>query len=460
MATAIIMTKNRTTQQWQELDAQRHLHPFTDFNQYAKKPGRIINRAEHIYIYDTDNNQMLDGMSGLWCCSLGYSQPAIAEAVSRQFEQLPYYNNFFQCSNAPAVELAERLVDMAPERFTHVFFTNSGSEANDTNIRLVRRYWDLQDKPNKRIIISRQNAYHGSTIASASLGGFGFVHQQFETLPYVEHIVDPNWFVNGGDLSPEEFGLQAARALEKKIDEIGEDNIAAFIAEPIQGAGGVIVPPDNYWPEVSRILKARDILFISDEVICGFGRTGQLFGSQTLGTEPDLITFAKAVTNGFQPLGGVLVSDKVASVITAKGGEFAHGFTYSGHPIACAAAMATLDIMHSENIFERVRDYAAPYLQKRWAELGEHPIVGHTRGLGMFGSMELVRNKKTRERLAPDQVSGGICRDLAMENGLVMRAVGDSMIISPPLICTHAEIDTLIERATKALDQTAERFSV
>jgi putrescine aminotransferase len=308
------MSKVRTTEEWKALDAKSHLHPFTDFNEHAKTRGRIIERAEHIYIYDTDGNKFLDGMSGLWCCSLGYSQPKIADAVQRQFQQLPYYNNFFQCSNAPAVELADRLVSMAPEQFSHVFFTNSGSEANDTNIRLVRRYWDLQNKPNKRIILSRNNAYHGSTIASASLGGFEFVHNQFEKLPYIEHIVDPNWYKNGGDLSPEEFGIQAARALEKKIDELGEDNIAAFIAEPLQGAGGVIVPPDSYWPEVSRILKARNILFISDEVICGFGRTGQLFGCQTYATEPDLITFAKAVTNGFQPLGGVLVLARSALV--------------------------------------------------------------------------------------------------------------------------------------------------
>ena len=454
------MSKVRTTEEWKALDAKSHLHPFTDFNEHAKTRGRIIERAEHIYIYDTDGNKFLDGMSGLWCCSLCYSQPKIADAVQRQFQQLPYYNNFFQCSNAPAVELADRLVSMAPEQFSHVFFTNSGSEANDTNIRLVRRYWDLQNKPNKRIILSRNNAYHGSTIASASLGGFEFVHNQFEKLHYIEHIVDPNWYKNGGDLSPEEFGIQAARALEKKIDELGEDNIAAFIAEPLQGAGGVIVPPDSYWPEVSRILKARNILFISDEVICGFGRTGQLFGCQTYATEPDLITFAKAVTNGFQPLGGVLVSEKVASVVMASGGEFGHGFTYSGHPIACAAALATLDIMESENITDRVRSDIGPYLQKRWAELAEHPIVGHTRGVGMVGSLELVRNKETRERLAPGQMSGGVCRSNSIASGLVMRAVGDSMIIAPPLICSHAEIDLLIERATNALDKTAEHFKV
>ena len=249
------MSNNRTTAQWKQMDASRHLHPFTDFNDYQKNHGRIIERAEHIYIYDTDGKKMLDAMSGLWCCSLGYSQPAIAEAVQAQFQQLPYYNNFFQCSNTPAVELADKLVRMTPEQFTHVFFTNSGSEANDTNIRLIRRYWDIKKQPKKRFILARTNAYHGSTIAAASLGGFEFVHNQFETLPYADHIIDPNWYNNGEDLSPEEFGLHAARALERRIDELGEENVAAFIAEPIQGAGGVIVPPDSYWPEVSRILN-------------------------------------------------------------------------------------------------------------------------------------------------------------------------------------------------------------
>ena len=454
------MINTRTTQQWQNLDAQNHLHPFTDYHEYNQRPGRIINRAEHIYIYDTDNNKMLDAMSGLWCCSLGYSQPEIAEAVTRQFSQLPYYNNFFQCSNAPAVELAERLVKITPEQFNHVFFTGSGSEANDTNIRLIRRYWDLKEQPKKRIILSRTNAYHGSTIAAASLGGFNFVHQQFEKLPYVQHLPDPNWYCNGAHLSAEEFGLQTARELEKRIDELGEENIAAFIAEPIQGAGGVIVPPDSYWPEIQRILNERDILFVSDEVICGFGRTGSMFGCQTYDTQPDLLTFAKAVTNGFQPLGGVMVSDKIADVITTQGGEFGHGFTYSGHPIACAAALATLDIIDRESMLDRVANDIGPYLQSKWAALAAHPIVGHVRGTGMLGSLELVRNKETGERLEAKQKSGSICRDFCVSNGLVMRAVGDSMIIAPPFVCSHEEIDLLIERAQKALDQTAEHYKI
>ena len=273
-------------------------------------------------------------------------------------------------------------------------------------------------------------------------------------------VVDPNWYHNGADLSPDEFGLHAARELEKKIDQLGEENIAAFIAEPIQGAGGVIVPPDSYWPEVRRILNERDILFVSDEVICGFGRTGNMFGCETYGMEPDLLTFAKAVTNGFQPLGGVMVSDKVADVITSDGGEFGHGFTYSGHPITCAAALATLNIMERDKFVDHVANDIGPYLQEKWNGLADHPIVGHVRGVGMLGSIELVRNKESRERLEADQKSGGICREFCVANGLIMRAVGDSMIISPPFVSSHEEIDLLIARAKKSLDQTAEHYSV
>ncbi len=452
--------KYNHTAQLQRQDAAHHLHPFTDFQDYAAHPGRIISRAEGVYIEDSDGNRILDGMSGLWCCNLGYSQPDIVEAVRRQLSELPFYNNFFQCANEPSVRLAARLAALTPDNFNHVFFTNSGSEANDTNLRLVRRYWDLLEKPDKRIILSRTNAYHGSTIAAASLGGFDFVHRQFETLPYVHHIAQPYWFKDGGDLSAEAFGVKVAKDLERAIDELGEDNIAAFIAEPIQGAGGVIVPPESYWPAIRDILKARDILFISDEVICGFGRLGHLFGCQAYGTEPDLITFAKAVTNGFQPLGGVLLSDKVASVLTSGGGEFGHGFTYSGHPAACAAALATLDIIERDAVISRVAGDIGPYLQQQWQTLADHPIVGEVRGKGMVAALELVRDKHSRARLGDPGKSGGTCRQFSIDSGLVMRAVGDAMIVAPPLVCNHEEIDLLVARASRALDLTARHYGV
>ena len=454
------MTATLNTQALKQLDQAHHLHPFTDFEDYAKHGGRIVSRAEHIYIYDSDGNKIQDGMSGLWCCNLGYSQDRIKQAVAEQLAELPFYNNFFRCSNQPAAELAARLSQVTPERFQHVFFTNSGSEANDTQIKLVHRYFDLLGKPEKKLIISRQNAYHGSTIAASTLGGMSAMHKQTMGLDYVHHIQQPHWFEEGADLDPDAFGIAAARELEKKIDELGEHRVAAFIAEPVQGAGGVIVPPESYWPEVKRILDERDILLISDEVICGFGRTGKWFGFETYGVEPDLVTFAKAVTNGFQPLGGVMVSKKVADVVTASGGEFGHGFTYSGHPIACAAALATINIITRDNMVDVVANDIGPYLQNKWAALAEHPIVGHVRGVGMLGSIELVRNKQTRERLEPEQKSGAVCREFCIANGLVMRAVGDSMIISPPFVSSHAEIDLLIERATRALDATAQHYQI
>jgi putrescine aminotransferase len=323
---------NRSKQHWQALDRAHHLHPFTDFHELGAQGTRVITRAEHIYIYDIEGREYLDAMSGLWCCNLGYSRREIVDAITQQLQELPFYNNFFQCAHPPSIELAQVLAAVAPPHMKHVFFTNSGSEGNDTVVRMVRRYWDLEEQPQKRWIISRVNAYHGSTIAGASLGGMSFVHKQFEPLPYVTHIQQPYWYGEGAGLSPEEFGVQAARALEARIEELGPDNVAAFIAEPVQGAGGVIIAPESYWPEVRRVLAKYDILLVMDEVICGFGRTGKWFGNVHYGMKPDLMTFAKAVTNGYQPLGGVMVGERVAEVLTRRGGEFGHGFTYSGHP--------------------------------------------------------------------------------------------------------------------------------
>jgi len=441
-------------------DRQHHLHPFTDLAEYSRLGGRIVNRAEHVYIHDTDGNKILDGMSGLWCCNLGYSQTRIMDAIYRQLQELPFYNNFFKCSNQPAVELAELLTLVSPPQFNHVFFTNSGSEANDTNLRLVQRYYDLLGKPEKVQIISRHNAYHGSTIAGGSLGGMPAMHRQTRGLGYVHHIGQPHWFEAGGNDSPHDFGIRVARELEAKIDELGEERVAAFIAEPVQGAGGVIVPPESYWPEVRRICNERDILLIMDEVICGFGRTGRWFGCETYGLEPDLITFAKAVTNGYIPLGGVLVGDKLADVLLSGGGEFAHGMTYSGHPVACAAALETLRIYRETGIIERAAEEISPYFLARLRELAEHPVVGEVRALGMFAGVELVRDKASRERLAPESAGAVFCRDRANANGLMVRQTGNAMIMAPPLICSREEIDILATKLLQALDETATHYGV
>ena len=443
-----------------QLDQAHHLHPFTDFHDYSEHGGRIMSRAEHIYIYDSEGHRMLDGMSGLWCCNLGYSQQGIIDAVHAQMQELPYYNNFFQCSNQPAVELARALVEVTPPQFNHVFFTNSGSEANDTNLRLAHRYFQLLDQPEKKLIISRKNAYHGSTIAAASLGGMGAMHKQTNGLDYVHHINQPHWFEEGGQESPEAFGVRVARELEEKIDELGEHRVAAFIAEPVQGAGGVIIPPASYWPEIRRICRERDILLIMDEVICGFGRTGNWFGCETYELEPDLMTFAKAVTNGYMPLGGVMVSDRLSDVLLGGGGEFAHGLTYSGHPASCAAGLATLEILKESNLIQTAGEEIAPHFQARLQELQDHRIVGEVRGKGMFAAVELVREKGSRERLAPESAGAVFCRNTANAAGLMVRQTGDAMITAPPLVCNREEIDSLVDMLTEALDKTADHYGV
>ena len=364
------------------------------------------------------------------------------------------------CTTDTTIALVAALRNVLPYDFGHIFLTNSGSEANDTNIRLAHRYFDLIGKPGKKRIIGRNNAYHGSTIAAASLGGMNNMHRQFVPLHYVHHVRQPYAFGEAGEMDVESFGLAAARSLADKIDELGADQVAAFIAEPIQGAGGVIIPPESYWPEVARICEERDVLLISDEVICGFGRTGLWFGCETYGFKPDLITFAKAVTNGYQPLGGVAVGKRVADVVTAGGGEFAHGFTWSGHPAACAAGVATLDIYAQNRILHRVANDTARYWTERWASLAEHPIVGEARSKGLLGALELVRQKPGTERLEAGNRAAVFCRDQAIDAGLMVRQIEDAIVSAPPLIISHAEIDLLIERLTSALDMTAQRYSI
>jgi putrescine---pyruvate transaminase len=445
----------RSTAEWQALDAAHYLHPFTDHAALSRKGTRVIARAEGVYLYESDGRRILDGMSGLWCVNLGYGRRELADVAHRQLLELPYYNSFFQVAHPPAIELARLLVEVTPPQFNHVFFTGSGSEANDTVVRTVRRYWDVTGQPQRTFIISRTNAYHGSTIAGASLGGMAPMHAQGGLpIPGVVHIRQPYWYGEGGDLSPEEFGLVAARALEDKILEIGPERVGAFIGEPIQGAGGVIIPPPTYWPEIQRIVDRYGILLVADEVICGFGRTGRWFGADYFGIRPDLMAIAKGMSSGYLPIGGVMVGDRVADALIERGGEFHHGFTYSGHPAACAVACAAISILRDERIVERVHDDLGPYLQRRWSELADHPLVGEARIIGLIGALELVRDKATRACFSDPGQVGTLCRDLCIQNGLVMRAVRDTMIIAPPLVITHAQIDELVEKARKSLDMT------
>ena len=450
-------TTLKKTVDWKSGDRSHHMHPFTDHKELAEQGGsRIITRAEGVYIYDSEGHKILDGMAGLWCVNLGYGRQELVDAATEQMQELPYYNNFFQCTHPPAIELSSMLSELSPGNFNQVFFTGSGSEANDTQIRLIRRYWDLMGQPDKMTIISRKNAYHGSTIAGASLGGMGEMHEQMRMpVPGIVHIEQPYQYELGADMSAEDFGLQQARLLEEKILELGVDKVAAFIAEPVQGAGGVIIPPDSYWPEIQRICDEYGILLLADEVITAFGRLGEWFGSTHFGIRPDLISFAKGVSSGYLPLGGALVSDRVAEVIIAEGGEFAHGYTYSGHPVACAVALASLRIMREERIVEHVKEELAPYFSQRWAALAEHPIVGEARSLGLMAALEIVQEKSSRTRFQKELRAGTRCRDFCVNNGLVMRAVGDTMIVSPPLIMDKQQVDELVEKAWQSLDMTA-----
>ncbi len=447
--------ESRTRDEWQALDSEHYLHPFTDHKDLGARKSRIITRADGVYIYDADGHRILDGMSGLWCVNAGYGRDELVEAAANQLRELPYYNSFFQCASPPSIELARVLTGITQPQFNRVFYTGSGSESIDTMIRLVRRYWELMDQPQRTTIIARVNGYHGSTIAGTSLGGMKPQRAQGGPLvPGIEHIEQPYWFGSDHSLAPDEFGRQAAQLLADKIDEIGADRVAAFVGEPVQGAGGVIIPPETYWPEIARICRERGILLVTDDVICGFGRLGRWFGADHYGVEPDLMTFAKGVTSGYLPLGGVMVGDRVADVIVDKGGEFYHGYTYSGHPASCAVGLANIGIIEREGLVERVRDDIGPYLAGKWETLGEHPLVGETRMLGLMGALELVADKASLARFDEDLGVGTRCRDIAVDNGLVMRAVGDTMVVAPPLVLTHAQADELVELAWRTLDMT------
>jgi putrescine aminotransferase len=451
---AAIEKRSRDT--WQNLDSEHHLHPFTDHKALHEKRSRIITRADGVYIEDADGNRILDAMSGLWCVNVGYGRDELVDAAANQMRELPYYNNFFQCAHPPSIELAATLTEISQPQFNHVFFAGSGSEANDTIVRMVRRYWDLMGQPERHTIISRKNAYHGSTVAAASLGGMKPMHSQSGLpIPGIVHVEQPYWFDSDRSLDPEEFGIAAAKSIEEKILELGPEKVAAFIGEPIQGAGGVIIPPTSYWPEVQRICDEYGILLISDEVICGFGRLGEWFGADYFETRPDFMPFAKGVTSGYLPLGGVLISDRVADTLIEKGGEFFHGYTYSGHPAACAVALANIDIIRREKLVERVANDIGPYLQRRWQELADHDLVGEARMAGLMGAFELVRNKTELERFAEKREAGVVVRDICIEMGVVMRAVGDSIVCAPPLTLSRDEADIIVDTALEALDRAA-----
>lgn len=435
------------------IDAAHHLHPFSDMKQLNEKGARIIARGEGVYIFDAQGKKYLDGFAGLWCVNIGYGRTEIAEAVQRQMNELPYYNTFFGTTTPPTTLLSQKITAHTGGLLNHVFFTNSGSEATDTWFRMARVYWKALGHPTKTHVIARRNGYHGSTVAGASLGGMKHMHEQ-GNLPIegISHIGQPYWYADGGDLTPAEFGLKMARELEAKIDELGEDNVAAFVAEPIQGAGGVIVPPDTYWPEIARICKARNILLVADEVICGFGRLGTWFGHQHFGFQPDLAPVAKGLSSGYLPIGAVLVSDRVAKVMIDEAGDFNHGYTYSGHPVCAAAALENLRIIEEEGLVERVRTDIGPYFAAALKTLEDHELVGQVDAVGLIAGVQIAADKATRRRFAKLDDAGMTVRNHCLENGLVMRATGDRMLASPALVISRSEVDQMVETLRKGLD--------
>ena len=448
-----VITNHMSTAELQKLDAAHHMHPFTDANGLAAKGARIIKSAKGVYLTDSEGQQIIDGMAGLWCVNIGYGRPELGNVAKRQMDELCYYNTFFQTTHVPAIALAAELAKIAPEGMNHTFFAGSGSEANDTNIRLVRRYWQVKGQPEKRVIIARKNGYHGSTMGGGSLGGMSPIHAHGGKIDGIHHIDQPDWWSEGGDMTPEEFGLARARQLEDAIKEVGIDKVAAFIGEPIQGAGGVIVPPATYWPEIQRICDKYGILLVLDEVITGFGRTGNMFAATTFGIKPHIITIAKGLSSGYQPIGGSIIHDEVFNVV-AEGGELYHGYTYSGHPVAAAVALENLRIIQEEGVVEHVRNVAHPYLAEKWHALADHPMVGETKLVGLMGSIALTPNKETRAKFASEAGTVGYkVRERCFANNIIMRHVGDRMIIAPPLVIKPAEIDILIERAKKSLDE-------
>jgi putrescine aminotransferase len=447
--------KNYSLDQLQRIDAAHHLHPFTDHKELRAAGSRMIVRADGPFIYDSEGNEILDAMAGLWCVNIGYGRNELAEAAYQQMKELPYYNSFFRCTTPAPTLLARKIAELAPKNVNQVFFGSSGSEANDTALRMVRHFWALEGKPEKNRIISRKNAYHGSTIAGTSLGGMENMHGQLGgAVPNIVHVMMPYSFELAlpGE-SDHEFGLRAAKAVEDAIIEAGADKVAAFIGEPIMGAGGVKIPPASYWPEVQRICRKYDVLLMLDEVITAYGRTGNWFAAETFGVEPDTITTAKALTSGYLPLSALLVGDRIARTLEMKGGEFYHGYTYSGHPVACAVGLRNLEIIEEEDLVERVRDDTGPYFAEMLRErIAGHGLVGEVRSVGLMGAIEIVKERRTRERFQPDGSAAVVVRDHAIAQGLMMRATGDTMILSPPIMWTRQTIDLAGERIAKALE--------
>lgn len=454
------MPRNYDIAELKQLDIAHHLPAQADWAEIEGLGGsRIITHAEGCTIVDGDGHRILDGMAGLWCVNVGYGREELVEAAAAQMRELPFYNTFFKTATVPAILLASKIAEFTGGRLPHVFFNSSGSEANDTVFRLVRQYWKLKGEPKRKVFISRWNAYHGSTVAGVSLGGMKAMHAQGE-LPIggIAHVRQPYYYGEGGGLSEEEFTEACVQDIEDKILEIGPENCASFIGEPVQGAGGVIIPPKGYWPKVEAVVRKYGLLLIADEVICGFGRTGKMWGHESMGFQPDIISMAKGLSSGYLPISATAVSAPIVEVMK-KGGDFIHGFTYSGHPVSAAVALRNLEIIEAENLVGRTADITGPHLAEALASLADHELVGEARSIGLLGAVEITSDKEKHSHFGgAEGTAGPIVRDLCIANGLMVRAIRDTIVMCPPLVISTGEIDHMIAIIRQSLDEATSQL--
>jgi putrescine aminotransferase len=438
--------------QLQEADKAFHLHPFTDHKEMHGQGTNVIVSGEGCYLTEATGRRLLDGLAGLWCVNVGYGRHEIVDAVAEQMRRLPYYCSFFNTTNEPAIRLAERLAQLAPSRLKHTLFCNSGSEANETALKVIRAWQKLRGKPQKTKILSRTYSYHGVTLATTSMTGLPGCYQPFDLpFPGFIHVPGPNPYGANSSLDAVAYGKWCIEETARVIEREGAETISAMFVEPVQGAGGVIVPPDGYLAALRRLCRDNDILFVADEVITGFGRLGEWFASNLWELDPDLMTLAKGITSGYLPLGATMLSDEIAQDVI-KSGNFAHGFTYSSHPTTAAAAVANLDVLEQNKLIPRVRNEVGPYFQQNLHQFASHPAVGEVRGYGLIGALELLP-REGRAALTPTSLLGAKAAKIAREEGVIVRGIRDLIAMSPPFIITKAEIDMLFAAVRRTLDR-------
>jgi adenosylmethionine-8-amino-7-oxononanoate aminotransferase len=446
------------TAEIRQKDKDHQIHPWTDFSTFEETGSLVIAESEGCYVYDSDGNKFLDGIAGLWCVNVGYGRDEIAQAMADQARRMTYYSSFGHHTSVPAAELAAKLAELAPGNLNHIFFGTGGSLANDTAVRIIHFYFNQLGKPTKKQIITRHDSYHGSTYLAMTLTGVAFDHQGFDLAPDLVHrIANPNPYRSPDGLSEADFLDRLVREFEEKILEIGPDNVAAFFAEPVMGAGGVIVPPNGYHTRMLEVCRKYGVLFVADEVVTGFGRLGHFFASEDVfGMVPDIITSAKGLSSAYAPLSATILSDEIYDVISkpqCEGGMFTHGFTYSGHPVCCAAGLKNIEIIEREDICGHVRELG-PYLEQRLESLLDLPIVGDVRGKCFMMCVENVADKETKELLPAEAQVGNRIAAACEKRGVLVRPVAHLNVMSPPLIMTREQIDFMVDTLRDSIVET------